>query len=79
MRRSISPMTSTKLATPPSILVSNLVLAIVQKKFAGNRHAFAHGVDRVAAFIGELRNLNNFIDRRGGFDVEKITESPRGS
>ena len=46
---------------PRSKSIDDRILPLIQYDFPGNRHALAHGVYRVAAFIGELRD---FRDRR---------------
>jgi hypothetical protein len=42
---------------PHSKSIDDRILPLIQYDFPGNRHALAHGVYRVAAFIGELRDL----------------------
>lgn len=42
---------------PRSKSIDDRILPLIQYDFPGNRHALAHGVYRVAAFIGELRDL----------------------
>ena len=38
----------------------------------------SHGVYRVAAFIGELRDFDDLIGWRRGLDVKKIAAFSRG-
>ena len=63
---------------PRSKSIDDRVLPLIQYDFPGNRHALAHGVYRVAAFIGELRDFDDLIGWRGGLDVNKIAEPSRG-
>ena len=57
--------------------INDCVFPVVENDFSGNRHALAHGVYRVAAFIGELRDFDDLIGWRGGLDVKKIAEPSR--
>jgi hypothetical protein len=63
---------------PPSSSGKTIAYPLIQYDFPGNQHALAHGVYRVAAFIGELRDFDDLIGWRGGLDVKKIAEPSRG-
>ena len=45
-----------------------------QDNFPGYGHTLMHGVSRMAASIGQLRNLEDLVLRRAALDVKKIAE-----
>jgi hypothetical protein len=58
-------------------LICDLVHALVQNKLSGHRHALAHGIDRMAALVGRLRDLDDVVERRWAVNFENITDPLR--
>ena len=54
------------------LLISDCVFPVVENQFSGNRDPLTHRIYRVAAFIRQLANSDDFVDRRGALDFEKI-------
>ena len=54
------------------LLISDCVFPVVENHFSGNRDPLTHRIYRVAAFIRQLANPDDFVDRRGALDFEKI-------
>jgi hypothetical protein len=50
-------------------------LSVVKDNFANNGYAFAHGIYRMTALVGALRNLNELLGRRGAIYHKDTTEA----
>jgi len=53
-------------------LISDCVFPVVENHFSENRDPLTHRIYRVASFIRQLANPDDFVDGGGALDFEKI-------
>jgi hypothetical protein len=63
---------------PLRLLISDFVFPVVENNFSGNRDPLTHRIYRVASFVRQLAELDDFVDGRGALDFEKIGYTLRG-